>query len=74
MSEAEQSNLTEFADDGPESDDPPTSADNARDIEHLADVVESLTEQVGTLATELGHDPAEYRAEDIDSDPHGMYQ
>jgi len=71
-----ETTLSEFgdSDDGEESDGPPTPEENAADIERLVGVVERLTDQVGTLSTELEQRPAENSAEDIDSDPSGMYQ
>jgi len=53
--------------------DAPAPTQNAAEIERLADLVERLADQVGTLA-ELEQRPAEYSAEDTDSDPRGMYQ
>jgi len=73
----DQTTLSEFTDDVGDTtgDGGPTPAENARDIEHLVDVVGDLTDQVGTLTGEFGQqNPAEYSAENIDSDPHGMFQ
>ncbi|MFW6435547.1 MAG: hypothetical protein ACOCY1_04130 [Halovenus sp.] len=74
-----QTTLAEFEDDPDvvaeaESEDSPTAARNARDIEHLVDLVNGLTDQVETIASELEQQSTEHRAEDIDTHPQRMYQ
>lgn len=66
--------LSEFVDGDAASDHSPTPEQNAADIQRLADCVETLTDQVNQVAATLEQRPAEYSAEAIDSDPHGMYQ
>jgi len=82
MTDTEQTDLLKFAGHADHADqggdytrDTPTPAANAADINDLAACVETLTDQVTTLAERLEHqDTMENSAEDIDSTPRGMFQ
>lgn len=71
--------LTEFVDDvdgdgSGESDGSPTPEQNAASINHLVACVEQLTEQVGTIADELGQRDTTNRIETEPADAERMFQ
>jgi hypothetical protein len=80
---ANRTTLPEFVDDADsaldnndgEPDGAPTPAQNAADIGRLVGLMQELTDQIDALAGRLEqHETSEYRPEDIDSDPDGMFQ
>ena len=79
MTETESTTLSEFVGsedtgDSTECNTTPTPAENAADIERLADLMQNLTDQVGTLTDELEQQTDESYSSENNSDPEGMFQ